>query len=571
MLQISNVSKTYGDDTILANVSFVVNPGDRAGLVGPNGCGKTTLLRIIVGQEKPDQGSVRLSPAGVTLGYLAQSLEFDPGATVGDVMRQAPYPLSWGQRTQGCTRYNATEGLREAERRMKALAQRMASAEDDELARLMDEYAGALARFEAGGGYAVSYDINAVLAGLGLDVVEQSTPVDILSGGQKTRLGLARLLLTHPQLMLLDEPTNHLDIEALEWLEGFLARYNGAVIIVSHDRTFLDRTIHTILELDPLTHGLTAYAGNYSHYVQAQERERGKRWMAYKDQQKRIARMEVDIRGLAGHARRIEHGTTHYHYRKIAKGLARRSVVQKRRMERLLDSEERIEKPTRAWQMKLAFDQTPASGKDVLLLEDLAMGYDGQPLFDDANLTLRQGERIALVGANGSGKTTLLRGIVGQVAPLAGQLRLGTNVRVGYYSQEQEGLDKASNAFEEIRRVAPLGETEARRFLHCFLFSGDDVFVPVGSLSFGERARLALARLVAAGCNLLLLDEPINHLDIPSRERFEQGLAAFEGTVLTVVHDRYFIGRFATGLWALEKSTIRRYIDLEDMRRGRGA
>ncbi|NIU61811.1 MAG: ATP-binding cassette domain-containing protein [Pseudomonas stutzeri] len=552
MLQVNHISKTYGDDVILEDVSFVLNPGDRVGLVGPNGCGKTTLLRIIVGQEQPDRGSVRFSPADVTVGYLAQALEFEPGATVGDVMRQA------------------IEGLHEAERQVEALAQRMSvAAGDDELARLMDEYADALARFEAAGGYAVSHEVDAVLAGLGLDAVDQATPVAILSGGQKTRLGLARLLQTRPQLLLLDEPTNHLDIEALEWLEEFLAGYDGGVLIVSHDRTLLDRTVHTILELDPLTHTVTAYPGNYSEYWQAKERELENQWATYKDQQERIARMEGEIRGLAGHARRIERGTLHYHYRKIAKGLARRAVVQKRRLERLLESEERVEKPTRTWQMKLAFEGTPPSGKDVLLLEDLAMGYDGQPLFSGVDLTLRQGERVALVGPNGSGKTTLLRSIVGQVAPLAGRIRLGAGVMVGYYSQEQEGLDGASTPFEEIRRVAPMGETEARRFLHYFLFGGDDVFVPVESLSFGERARLALAKLVAAGCNLLLLDEPINHLDIPSRERFEQGLAAFEGTVLAVVHDRYFIERFATGLWSVERGTVRRYIDLEDLRRGR--
>ena len=553
MLQVSNLSKTYSDNVILEDVSFVVNPDERVGLVGPNGCGKTTLLRIIVGQEQPDRGSVRFSPADVTVGYLAQALEFEPGATVGDVMRQA------------------VEGLHEAERQVEALAQQMAIAQGDELASLMDEYADALARFEAAGGYGVSHEVDAILAGLGLDAVDQATPVTILSGGQKTRLGLACLLQIRPQLLLLDEPTNHLDIEALEWLESFLADYGGAVIVVSHDRTFLDRTVHTILELDPLTHCITVYPGNYSDYWQAKERELEKQWATYKDQQERIARMEADIRGLATHAGRIERGTTHFHYRKIAKGVARRAVVQKRRLERLLESEERIEKPKPTWQMKLAFSDTPISGKDVLLLEDLAMGYDGQPLFADVNLTLRRGERVVLVGPNGSGKTTLLRGIVGEVAPLVGRIRLGANVRVGHYSQEQGGLDEASNAFEEIRRVAPMGETEARSFLHYFLFKGDDVFVPVDSLSFGERARLALAKLVAAGCNLLLLDEPINHLDIPSRERFEQGLAAFEGTVLAVVHDRYFMERFATGLWSVEGGTIRCYIDLEDLRRGRGA
>jgi ATP-binding cassette subfamily F protein 3 len=553
MLQVSNLSKAYGDDVVLEDVSFVVNPGERVGLVGPNGCGKTTLLRIIVGQEQPDRGFVRFSPADVTVGYLAQALEFEPGATVGDVMRQA------------------VEGLHEAGRQVEALAQQMAITQGDGLACLMDEYADALARFEAAGGYAVHHDMDALLAGLGLEAVDQATPVTILSGGQKTRLGLACLLQIRPQLLLLDEPTNHLDIEALEWLESFLAAYDGAVIVVSHDRTFLDRTVHTILELDPLTHGVTVYPGNYSGYWQAKERELEKQWTAFKDQQGRIARMEADIRGLATHARRIERGTTHFHYRKIAKGLARRAVVQKRRLERLLESEGRIEKPRPTWQMKLAFSDTPVSGKDVLLLEDLTMGYDGQPLFADVSLTLRRGERVVLVGPNGSGKTTLLRGIVGQVAPLVGRIRLGANVRVGYYSQEQEGLDETSNAFEEIRRVALMGETEARSFLHYFLFKGDDVFVPVGSLSFGERTRLALAKLVAAGCNLLLLDEPINHLDIPSRERFEQGLSAFEGTVLAVVHDRYFIERFATGLWSVEEGTIRFYIDLEDFRRGCGA
>jgi len=551
MLQVNHLSKTYGDDVILSDVSFTVKPGERVGLVGPNGCGKTTLLRIIVGQEPPDRGTVSTSPAGVTIGYLAQALEFEPGAAVGDVMRQA------------------VEGLREAERQVERLAGQMAVARGDELARLMDEYAGALARLEAAGGYGVSHDIDAILAGLGLEAVDQATPAAILSGGQKTRLGLARLLLAHPQLLLLDEPTNHLDLEALEWLESFLARYAGAILVVSHDRTFLDRMVTTILELDPLTHAVRQYTGNYTAYIEQKEAERERQWSQWRDQEYEIRRMKRDIARTKQYALRIELTTTPGQpgVRRYAKKVAKKAKSREKKMGRYLESGERVERPPLNWQMKLNFDESPVSGKDVLVLEDLALGYNGRPLFSGANLMLRQGERIALVGPNGSGKTTLLRGIVGQIAPLAGQVRLGANVRVGYYSQEQEGLDEASNAFEEIRRVAHLSETEARSFLHYFLFSGDDVFVPVGSLSFGERARLALAKLVATGCNLLLLDEPINHLDIPSRERFEQGLAAFEGTVLAAVHDRYFIARFATGLWSVEEGTIRRYVDLEDLRR----
>ena len=553
MLALNGVSKAFGDDVILEGVSFIINPGDRVGLVGPNGCGKTTLLRIIVGEEQADRGSVTVSPLGASLGYLAQALEFEPGATVEAVMRQA------------------TAELHAAEQQVETLAREMATAEGDELQRVMAAYAEALTRFEAAGGYGGAHEIEAVLAGLGLEGLDLSGPVDILSGGQKTRLGLARLLLARPQILLLDEPTNHLDIEALEWLEGFLGTYRGAALIVSHDRTFLDRTVQTILALDPLTHTLRAYPGNYTAYAEAVEQELATQWATYKDQQERMARMERDIRGLATHARRIEHETVHFHYRRIAKDLARRSVVQRRRLERMRDSEDIVEKPQRSWAMKLAFEGASASGNDVIVLEDVAVGYEGKRLISGANQVLRQGERVALVGPNGSGKTTLLRAIVGQVQPLAGRIRLGANVQMGYYSQEQEGLDEASNAFEEIRRVAAMGESDARSFLHYFLFSGDDVFVPVGSLSYGERARLALAKLVAGGCNLLLLDEPINHLDIPSREQFEQGLAAFEGTVLVVVHDRYFIQRFATGLWSLEGGALRRYIDLDDLHRGQAA
>jgi ATP-binding cassette subfamily F protein 3 len=549
MLQVSDVSKAFGDNLIFERVSFVVDATECVGLVGPNGCGKTTLLKIILGEIQPDTGTAWLSPASVQVGYLAQALEYEPGETVGEVVKAA------------------VAGLGEAQRRLETLSVQMATARGEKLKRLLREYEAALDTIERSGGYRFQSRAAAVLDGLNLHDVPSGTPVEDLSGGEKTRVGLARLLLSNPDLLLLDEPTNHLDIDALEWLEGFLQGFEGAVILVSHDRTFLDRTVSGILELDPSTRSVSSYPGNYTCYLEAKERERKKHWAAYKEQQEYIARLEGTLAAKKGYARSIEQGTIDYAPRKIAKGIARRAVVQQRRLQRLLDSEERIDRPQRTWQMKLEFVDTPPSGRDVLHLEDVAMGFDDHVLLQDVNLTLRAGERIALVGPNGAGKTTLARLILGELPQWSGRVGLGSGVKVGYYAQEQEDLDPASTPYQLIRAVAPLSQTEARSFLHYFLFSRDEVFVPVGSLSFGERARLALACLVAQGCNFLLLDEPINHLDIPSRSRFEQAMVEFEGTVLAIVHDRYFIDRFATGLWAVQEGTVRTYVDLEDMRR----
>jgi ATP-binding cassette subfamily F protein 3 len=547
MLQINDLHKAYGDTVLLQGVNLIVNDGERVGLVGPNGCGKTTLLRIVAGREAPDRGSVSITPPNLDPGYLEQALTYAEGATIHEVMHG---------------------GEQDPQEQVEELATQMASASGDELERLMDAYGRALDRLEAGAGYGANAQIEVVLAGLGLDGLDRGFPVALLSGGQKTRLGLARLLLQRPRLLLLDEPTNHLDIEALEWLEGFLSAYDGSILIVSHDRTFLDRCVTRILELDPITHAVTSYPGTYSDYVEAKEQELEKEWAQYRDQQDRVARYQRAISGLEGYARSIEQGTIDFAIRKIAKGIAHNAVVQKRRLERMIESEDYLDKPKRSWQIKFDMVDTPQSSQDVLLLEELSMGYGALCLFADVTLALRAGERVVLTGPNGSGKTTLLRIVMGQIEPLHGRARLGPSVRVGYYAQEQEGLDEASDAFTEIRRVAPMGDTEARSFLHYFLFAGEDVFLPVRALSLGERARLALAKLVASGCNLLILDEPINHLDIPSREQFEQGLSRFEGTVLAVVHDRYFIERFATRLWAIHDGTIQEYVDLEDMARG---
>ena len=561
MLTVRDISKWFGDVKVLDRINFTLNRGERAGLIGPNGSGKTTLLRIITGQLASDRGRVLLSPKTARIGYLAQALEFAPDALVGDVLaavecQDAP-----------CEK-GATFGARQeaAEARLARLAEAVAAATNGDLEVAMAEYDAALAAFQALGGSSRYADASAVLAGLGMADVAHDRLVSSLSGGQKTRLGLARLLLSEPDLLLLDEPTNHLDIVALEWLESYLGGYPGGVLIVSHDRAFLDRTVTRVLSLDDVTRTMKEYAGGYSDYAFVVDRELDKQWAAYREQQERFRKLETSIRRLSNQAKNIEGETIHFYWRRIAKDLARRAVVQKERLERMMDSEDALDKPGQTWKMKLEFTDTPRSGQDVLQVHDLRFGYGPASngaapakgaLLDDVNLHLGFGERAMLIGPNGTGKTTLLRLIMGQLKPWAGEIRLGRGVKVGYMAQEQENLDPEATPLSLIRRAAPLDETDARSFLHYFLFAGDEVFTPVGRLSFGERSRLSLALLAVQGCNFLLLDEPINHLDIPSRERFEQAITRFEGTVLAVVHDRYFIERLATRIWVMEGQTIR--------------
>jgi ATP-binding cassette subfamily F protein 3 len=556
MLQLSNIHKNYGDVTVLENVSFIVNPSDRLGLIGPNGCGKTTLLRIIAGQEQADAGSVRFNPPDLRLGYLEQGQRHAEEDTLADFL------------------HAGEQALEAAAARVAQLAVALAAANGTEQAHLMETYSEALAELETlAETQTPLHEIEAVLDGLGLGDVPLESPVANLSGGQKTRLGLARLLAHRPQLLLLDEPTNHLDIEALEWLEAWLQSYSGAALIVSHDRTFLDQTVSGILDLDPETRTVVDYVGNYSDYIETWERNREKQWAAWRDQQAEVRRVRQDIQRTRNQALSVELTTSSGQpgVRRIAKKVAKKAKARERKLERYLESQERMEKPKLTWQMKLAFENTPESGQDVLVLTDVAIGYEGVPLMREANQVLRAGERVAMIGPNGAGKTTLLRVIAGRLAPLSGEVRLGANVKLGYYAQEQETLDPESTPFETIAEVAAMSETDVRSFLHYFLFSGDEVFVPVSALSYGERARLVLARLVATGCNFLMLDEPINHLDIPSRAKFEQAMRAFQGTVLAVVHDRYFIRRFATAIWAIHDGTLRRYLDLEDLQRMRAS
>ena len=541
MLTAHHIHKTYGIQPILQDVSFSISNNERIGLIGPNGCGKTTLMRVLAGFEQPDSGTVASTRPNVRIGYLTQGLDFDPEQTLQTTLSLNPVSQA------------------ELELEIASLASALASNPND--AAIHARYDSTLQRLST-----VDVRPESILGPLGLADLPLDTPVSQLSGGQKTRLMLARILLQEPHILLLDEPTNHLDIEMLEWLEEWLNRFQGAALIVSHDRAFLDNTVTSILELDPKTQTVKPYAGNYSDYLDFKQKEYEKQSDEYQDQ-------IVELRKLhnaARHLRRISQfkrggkGDTND---KFAKGFfgdrtthtARRALRIEKRIEKTLE-EDRKEKPIQNWQMKLDFGTSTHQSKDVLITENLSIGYTlDHPLLKGLNLHVRAGQRVAFTGPNGSGKTTLIRTIAGKLPPLAGSLRLGMTVRLGYMSQEQELLNPDLNALESIQKVASFNETEARNFLHYFLFKGDQALRRTAELSFGERARLQLGLLVAQGCTFLLLDEPINHLDIPSRARFEEALGNFKGTILAVVHDRYFIERFASEVWNVKDGKVETY------------
>ena len=540
MLTAHHLYKTYGIQPILQDISFSIGHDERVGLIGPNGCGKTTLMRILAGVERPDSGTVVATRSNLRVGYLAQGMEFDADQTIRSSL--SVYPVS--------------EAALEAE--ITSLASALASNPND--TRIQTKYDTALRQLSI-----TNDELPTILGPLGLADMPLDTPVRHLSGGQKTRLMLARVLLEEPHLLLLDEPTNHLDIEMLEWLEEWLAKFKGAALIVSHDRAFLDNTVTSILELDPNTHGMRSYPGNYADYLEHKLSEREKQAQAYQDQQDELVQLRsaaMHIRGLTkmkkgGKADSGDKFAKGFFGNRATKNVAGRAKHIEARIEKLL-TEERIEKPKQNWQMKLDFGAPAHQSKDVLTTEKLSVGYD-EPLLKDLELSIRAGQRIALTGPNGTGKTTLVRTIAGKLHPLAGSLKLGVTVKLGYMAQEQELLNPGLNALQTIQSIAPFNETEARNFLHYFLFKGDDALRPTRELSFGERARLQLGLLVAQGCTFLLLDEPINHLDIPSRARFEEALANFKGTILAVVHDRYFIERFASDIWTVKDGKIEKW------------
>lgn len=540
MLTVHHISKSYNLNSILKDVSFSLNLGERVGLIGSNGCGKTTLLRIISGEEKPDEGHIHLSPKNLRLGYLPQGFVPDTNLTFGSLIKEK------------------TADPRILEEKLKILTTQLATEPDNE--DLLCKYDDLLERLQQP---STIGQLSSILNAFQLNTVNEERLVSTLSGGQKTRLSLALVLHSNPQLLLLDEPTNHLDIVMLEWLEDWLSTFRGTALIVTHDRTFLEQTVTRILVLNPEDQSIHSYQGTYTDYLVQVNREHEKQWAEYRDQVAEIRRIKQDIARTKEQARQVEITTTSREpgVRRSAKKVAVKAKSREKKLNRFLKSDERIERPKSGWQIKVNFDSQHRLGKDILFLQNLSIGYPGNiPLVSDINLQVQSGQRIILTGPNGAGKTTLIRTILGHLDPLEGEVQIGSSVNLGYMSQEQEILETERTPVEIIQSITAYNHTNARNFLHHYLFSGDDALRPVKLLSYGERSRLMLARLVAKGCNFLLLDEPINHLDIPSREQFEQALKTFDGTVLAVVHDRFFIKRFVTDLWYLEDNLIYREV-----------
>lgn len=510
------------ENQVLKNVSFHIEDHEKAAIVGINGAGKTTLLRIIVGEMTPDDGQVVLAK-DKTLGYLAQNSTVDTSHTIYEELLSVKADL-----------LRLEEKIRECENDMK-------HADGDALEDLMKQYTSLTHAFETGGGYLYRSELVGVLKGLGFTEDEFSKPVATLSGGQKTRVALGRLLLQNPDLIILDEPTNHLDMTSIAWLETYLLNYKGAVLIVSHDRYFLDRIAGKVIEIDQSK--ATTFMGNYSDYAVKKEQLRVAAWNAYMNQQRDIKHQEEVIEKLKSFNRE-------------------KSIKRAESREKMLDKIEVIEKPSEVrTDMKLTLTPRILSGNDVLTVEHLSKSFDSHKLFTDVNFEIKRGEHVAIIGDNGSGKTTLLKILNGLVPADQGTFRLGSNVEIGYYDQEHHVLHSEKTLFEEISDDYPyLNNTQIRNVLAAFLFTGEDVFKRISDLSGGERGRVSLAKLVLSNANFLILDEPTNHLDIMSKEILEDALNGYEGTILYVSHDRYFINRTAHRILDLTEGQFISYV-----------
>lgn len=522
ILSCQNISKAFVENQVLKNVSFHIEDHEKAAIVGINGAGKTTLLRIIVGEMTPDDGQVVLAK-DKTLGYLAQNSTVDTSHTIYEELLSVKADL-----------LRLEEKIRECENNMK-------HAEGDALEDLMKQYTSLTHAFETGGGYLYRSELVGVLKGLGFTEDEFSKPVATLSGGQKTRVALGRLLLQNPDLIILDEPTNHLDMNSIAWLETYLLNYKGAVLIVSHDRYFLDRIAGKVIEIDQSK--ATTFMGNYSDYAVKKEQLRVAAWNAYMNQQREIKHQEEVIEKLKSFNRE-------------------KSIKRAESREKMLDKIEVIEKPSEVrTDMKLTLTPRILSGNDVLTVEHLSKSFDSHKLFTDVNFEIKRGEHVAIIGDNGSGKTTLLKILNGLVPADQGTFRLGSNVEIGYYDQEHHVLHSEKTLFEEISDDYPyLNNTQIRNVLAAFLFTGEDVFKRISDLSGGERGRVSLAKLVLSNANFLILDEPTNHLDIMSKEILEDALNGYEGTILYVSHDRYFINRTAHRILDLTEGQFVSYV-----------
>ena len=521
VLSCNNISKEFVTGPVLKDVSFHINDNEKAAIVGINGAGKSTLLKIIINEMSADSGDVFLAK-GAAIGYLAQHQNIDTEMTIFDVMLEVK------------------KDILELSDKMRDLEAKMKQTEGAALEDVYEDYSRVTHEFELKNGYAYKSEITGILKGLGFDEEDFNRKVNTLSGGQKTRAYLARLLLSKPDIILLDEPTNHLDMKAIGWLETYLKNFNGAVLIVAHDRYFLDGVAEKIIELNNCR--ATTFLGNYTDYANKKKALREAELKAYLNQQKEIAHQEAVIEKLRSFNRE-------------------KSIKRAESREKVLDKIERVNKPTEIdASMKISLKPHKESGKDVLNVENLTKSFD-EVLFENISFEIKKGERVAIIGGNGTGKTTLLKIINGLLLPDSGKIKLGTNVEIGYYDQEHQVLNADKNLFDEISDDYPyLNNTEIRNVLASFLFTKDDVFKLVGSLSGGEKGRLSLAKLMLSEANFLLLDEPTNHLDITSKEILEDALNNYEGTVLYVSHDRYFINKTATRILDLTNKQLLNYI-----------